>query len=104
MSAVIAFYADAQDRLCMEGHACALPGRPGWLLAYGTIGRCTASLAERCVAIDVRAIVGAPERVVRHCGRERCTVTLALADGGTVRIALDVTAERAEAAIRKAGV
>lgn len=103
MSACIAYYADALGRLCMEGHACALPGRPCWIVAYGTIGRCTASPADRCVAIDVRAIVGAPERVVCRCGRERCTVTLALDAGGMVRVALDVTAERAEAAIRKAG-
>jgi len=102
VSAPIAYYADGQDHLCIEGCAYPVAGWPYWILAYGTIGTCTASAADRCVAVDVRAITGPPERVVRHDGRERSTITLGLADGGTVRIALDTPVLDLEYAIRRA--
>ena len=98
----IASYEDAYDHLCIEGHAQPAPNRPHCIMAFGTIGNKVQSAADRPVVVDVRAIVGKPERKVRHDGHgwERCELTLALSDGRTIRIGLDATLESVEAAIR----
>jgi hypothetical protein len=98
----IAHYEDAQDHVCVEGHAQPAPNRPHCIMAFGTIHAKAQSQADRPVVIDVRAIVGKPRRVAPYSGkgRERCALTLALPNGRTIRVGLDATLESVEAAIR----
>jgi hypothetical protein len=98
----IAHYEDAQDHVCVEGHAQPAPNRPHCIMAFGTIGNQVQSAADRPVVIDVRAIVGKPRRVAPYSGKgwERCELTLALSNGRTVCVGLDATLESVEAVIR----
>jgi hypothetical protein len=98
----IAHYEDAQDHVCVEGHAQPAPNRPHCIMAFGTIHAKAQSQAERPVVIDVRAIVGKPRRKAPYSGHgwERCELTLALSNGRTVCVGLDATLESVEAAIR----
>ena len=80
----------------------AVRGQPGHVCAFGTIETKVRGIADRPVVFAIRAVLGAPERVVREDGRERCVVTLALANGRTIRIGLDAPREAVEEAIRKA--
>ena len=98
----IAHYEDAQDHVCVEGHAQPAPNRPHCIMAFGTIHAKAQSQADRPVVIDVRAIVGKPRRKAPYSGHgwERCELTLALSNGRTVCVGLDATLESVEAAIR----
>ena len=98
----IAYYEDAQDHVCVEGHAQPALNRPYCIMSFGAIGNQVQSAADRPVVIDVRKIVGKPRRVAPYSGkgRERCELTLALSNGRTVCVGLDATLESVEAAIR----
>ena len=98
----IAHYEDAQDHVCVEGHAQPAPNRPHCIMAFGTIHSKAQSQADRPVVVDVRAIVGKPRRKAPYSGHgwERCELTLALSNGRTVCVGLDATLESVEAAIR----
>lgn len=99
---MIAFYADALSHSMVEGFVCVMRGRPHHIGAFGTIETKVRGIADRPVVFAIRAVLGAPERVVREDGRERCVVTLALANGRTIRLGLDAPREAVEEAIRKA--
>ncbi len=99
---MIAFYADSLEHSMLEGCATVARGRPGHVCAFGTIETKVRGIADRPVVFAVRAVLGAPERVVGHTGRERCVVTLALSNGRTIRLRLDAPREAVEEAIRKA--
>ena len=99
---MIAFYADSLEHSMLEGCATVARGRPGHVCAFGTIETKVRGIADRPVVFAVRAVLGAPERVVGHTGRERCVVTLALANGRTIRLGLDAPRQAVEEAIRKA--
>ena len=98
----IAHYEDAQDHVCVEGHAQPAPNRPHCIMAFGTIHAKAQSQADRPVVVDVRAIVGKPRRKAPYSGHgwERCELTLALSGGRTICVGLDATLESVEAAIR----
>jgi hypothetical protein len=98
----IAHYEDAQDHVCIEGHAQPAPNRPHCIMAFGTIHAKAQSQADRPVVIDVRAIVGKPRRKAPYSGHgwERCELTLALSGGRTICVGLDATLESVEGAIR----
>jgi hypothetical protein len=86
----------------VEGFACVMRGRPHHIGAFGTIETKVRGIADRPVVLDARRVTGAPERVVRQDGRERCVLTVALSNGRTIRIGLDAPRERVEDALRKA--
>lgn len=98
----IAYYDDAKDHVCTEGHAQPAHNRPHCIMSFGSIGNQVPSVAERPVVMDVRAIVGKLRRKVPYSGkgRERCELTLALPNGRTICVGLDATLESVEAAIR----
>ncbi len=99
---LIAFYADALEHSMVEGFVCVMPGRPRHVGAFGTIETKVRGIADRPLVLDARRVLGAPERVVRVDGRERCVVTLGLSNGRTIRIGLDAPRERVEDVLRKA--
>ncbi len=99
---LIAFYADSLEHSMVEGFACVMRGRPHHIGAFGTIETKVRGIADRPVVLDARRVTGAPERVVRQDGRERCVLTVALSNGRTIRIGLDAPRERVEDALRKA--
>jgi hypothetical protein len=99
---LIAFYADPLEHSMVEGFACVVRGRPHHIGALGTIETKVRGIADRPVVLDARRVIGAPERVVRPGGRERCVLTIALSNGRSIRIGLDATRERVEDALRKA--
>ena len=96
------FYADALSYSMVDGIATVVRGYPHHACAFGTIETKVRGIADRPVVLDARKVLGAPERVVREDGRERCVVTLALANGRTIRLGLDAPREAVEEAIRKA--
>jgi hypothetical protein len=97
-----AFYADALSHSMVEGFVCVMRGWPHHIGALGTIETKVRGIADRPVVLDARKVLGAPERRVREGGRERCEVTIALANKRTIRIGLDAPRETVEEAIRKA--
>ena len=97
-----AFYADSLAHSMVEGFALTMRGRPFHAGAFGTIETMARSRHDRPVVFDARRMIGAPERVVREDGRERCVVTLRLSGGRTKRIGLDVPREQLEGVLRKA--
>jgi len=99
---MVAFYADSLVHSMLEGYAAVLRGRPHHVGAFGTIETMVRTLHDRPVVLDARTVIGAPERIVGHNGRERSEVTVALGDGRTVRIGFDVPRDRFEDALRKA--
>jgi hypothetical protein len=99
---MVAFYADALSHSMVEGFAMPARGRPGHVYAFGTIETMARGTVDRPVVFAVRAMLGAPERVVCQDGRERCEVTLALSNGRTARIGLDAPRERVEDVLRRA--
>ena len=96
------FYADALSYSMVDGIATVVRGYPHHACAFGTIETKVRGIADRPVVLDARKVLGAPERVVREDGRERCVVTLARSNGRTIRIGLDAPRETVEEAIRKA--
>lgn len=99
---MIAFYADSLEHSMLEGHSQAMRGRPFHVGAFGTIEAMVHGTADRPVVFDARRVIGAPERVVREDGRERCVVTLELSRGRTVRLGLDARRDQVEATLAKA--
>ena len=99
---LLAFYADSFAHSMVEGYAAIVRGRPHHLGAFGTIKTKVRETADRPVVLDARKVIGAPERVVRDDGRERCVVTLALTNGRTIRIGLDAPSDRVAEVLRKA--
>jgi hypothetical protein len=99
---MIAFYADSLEHSMLEGFAYVARGRPHHVCAFGTIETMVHGRADRPVVFDSRQVLGASERVVRDGHPERCELTLALRNGGTVRIGLDAPRERVEEVLRKA--
>lgn len=99
---LFAFYADSFAHSMIEGYAAIVRGRPHHLGAFGTIETKVRETADRPVVLDARKVIGAPERVVRDDGRERCVVTLALTNGRTIRIGLDAPSDRVAEVLRKA--
>ena len=97
-----ALYADALSYSMFEGFVCVMRGWPHHIGAFGTIETKVRGIADRPVVLDARKVLGAPERVVCQDGRERCEVTIALANKRTIRIGLDAPRETVEEAIRKA--
>ena len=97
-----AFYADSLAHSMVEGFAQAMRGRPFHVGAFGTIETMVRTPHDRPVVFDARRVIGAPERVLREDGRERCVVTLGLSRGRTARIGLDVPRELLEGVLRKA--
>jgi hypothetical protein len=96
-----AFYADVHEHSMIEGYAEAMRAYPHHVRAFGTIGT-NAGKPDRGLVFDARRVLGAPERVVRQDGRERCVLTVALSNGRTIRIGFDAPRERVEDALRKA--
>lgn len=99
---LVAFYADALGHSMIEGYGAPARGRPNYVSAFGTIETKVRRPADRPVVFDARAVLGAPARVVREDGRERCVVTIALPNGKTLLIGLDAPCHVIEDAIRKA--
>ena len=97
-----AFYADALSYSMFDGIATVVRGYPHHACAFGTIEGKVRGTPDRPVVFDARKVLGAPERRVREGGRERCEVTIALANKRTIRIGLDAPREAVEEAIRKA--
>jgi len=87
----------------VEGSMSVIRGRPHHVGAFGTIETMVRTPHDRLVVFDVRRVLGAPERVLRHHGRERCEVTLRCAGGRVVRVGLDALRDSVEDALRKAG-
>ena len=97
------FYADSLAPSMVEGSISAVRGRPHHLGAFGTIETMVRTPHDRPVVFDVRRVLGAPERILRHDGRERCEVTLRCTGGRVVRVGLDALRDSVEDSLRKAG-
>ena len=98
-----AFYADSLAHSMIEGSMSVIRGRPHHVGAFGTIETMVRTPHDRPVVFDARRVIGAPERILRHDGRERCTVTLRCAGGRVVRVGLDALRDSVEGALWKAG-
>ena len=98
-----AFYADSLAHSMIEGSMSLIRGRPHHVGAFGTIETMVRTPHDRPVVLDARRVIGAPERILRHDGRERCEVTLRCAGGRVVRVGLDALRDSDEGALRKAG-
>jgi hypothetical protein len=98
-----AFYADSLAQSMIEGSVSVIRGRPHHVGAFGTTETMARTPHDRPVVFDARRVIGAPERILRHDGRERCTVTLRCAGGHVVRVGLDALRDSVEDALRKAG-
>jgi hypothetical protein len=98
-----AFYADSLAHSMIEGSMSLIRGRPHHVGAFGTIETMVRTPHDRPVVLDARRVIGAPERILRHDGRERCEVTLRCAGGRVVRVGLDALRDSVEGALRKAG-
>jgi hypothetical protein len=96
-----AFYADVHEHSMIEGYVEAMRAYPHHVRAFGTIGT-NAGRPDRGLVFDARRVLGAPERVVRQDGRERCEVALRVVRALTARIGLDAPRDQAERAIGKA--
>lgn len=103
LTGMTAFYADSLAHSMVEGSMSVIRGRPHHVGAFGTIETMVRTLHDRPVVFDVRRVLGAPVRVLRHDGRERCEVTLRCAGGRVVRVGLDALRDSVEDALRKAG-
>jgi len=97
-----AFYADSLAHSMIEGSMSLIRGRPHHVGAFGTIKTMVRTPHDRPVMFDARRAIGAPERVLREDGRERCEVTLRLSRGRTARVGLDAPREQLEGVLRKA--
>lgn len=95
-----AFYADSLAHSMIDGSMSLIRGRPQHVGAFGTIETMVRTPHDRPVVFDARRVIGAPERILRHDGRERCEVTLRCAGG---RVGLDALRDSVEGALRKAG-
>lgn len=100
---ITAFYADSLAHSMIEGSMSVIRGRPHHVGAFGTIETMVRTLHDRPVVFDVRRVIGAPERILRHDGRERCEVTLRCAGDRIIRVGLDALRDSVEDALRKAG-
>ena len=98
-----AFYADSLAYSMIEGSISMIRGRPHHVGAFGTIETMVSTPHDRPVVLDARKVIGAPERILRHDGRERCEVTLQCAGGRIVRVGLDALRDSVEDALRKEG-
>ena len=98
-----AFYADSLAHSMIEGSMSLIRGRPHHVGAFGTIETMVGTPHDRPVVFDARRVIGAPERILRHDGRERCEVTIRCAGGRVVRVGLDALRDSVENALRKAG-
>jgi hypothetical protein len=98
-----AFYADSLAHSMVEGSMSVIRGRPHHVGAFGTIETMVRTPNDRPVVVDARRVIGAPERILRRDGRERCTVMLRCAGGRFVRVGLDALYDSVEDALRKAG-
>ena len=98
-----AFYSDSLAHSMIEGSMSVIRGRSHHVGAFGTIETMVRTLHDRPVVVDARKVIGAPERILRHDGRERSVVTLRCAGGRIVRIGLDAPRDSVEDALRKAG-
>lgn len=103
LTGMTAFYADSLAHSMVEGSMSVIRGRPHHVGAFGTIETMVRTPNDRPVVFDVRRVLGAPERILRHDGRERCEVTLRCAGGRVVRVGLDALRDSVEDALRKAG-
>jgi hypothetical protein len=103
LTGMTAFYADSLAHSMVEGSMSVIRGRPHHVGAFGTIETMVRTPHDRPVVFDVRRVLGAPARVLRHDGRERCEVTLRCAGGRVVRVGLDALRDSVEDALRKAG-
>ena len=102
---MIAFYGESPVHSMAKGLAVVMRGRPHFIGVFGTIETKVRSMADRPVAMDTRAIIGAPDRVTRDgIDVGRCVVTLALSNGRTIRIGVDAPRDAVESAILKARV
>ena len=97
-----AFYADSLAHSMIEGSMSLIRGRPHHVGAFGTIETMVRTPHDRPVVFDARRVIGAPECILRHDGRERCVVTLRCA-GGIVRVGLDALRDSVKDALRNAG-
>lgn len=97
---LVAFYAPSLGYSMIAGYAQRARGRPFHIVAFGTI-ETLARREDLPVVLDARAIVGAPERIVRQDGRERCALTVRLRCGRTERVGLDAPRSQVEETLRK---
>jgi hypothetical protein len=97
-----AFYADSVAHSMIEGSISVIRGRPHHVGAFGTIETMAHTPHDRPVVLNARKVIGAPKRILRHDGRERCEVTLQCAGDRLVRVGLDALCDSVEDALRKA--
>jgi hypothetical protein len=97
-----AFYADCLAHSVIEESISVIRGRPHHVGAFGTIETMVRTPHDRPVLVDAHKGIGAPERILRHDGRERCEVTLRCAVGRIARVGLDALCDTVEVALRKA--
>ena len=97
-----ASYADSLAHSMIDGSISVIRGRPHHVGAFGTIETMVHTPHDRPVLLDARKVIGAPERILRHDGRERCVVTLRCAGGRLVSVGLDALCDSVEVALRKA--
>jgi hypothetical protein len=97
-----AVYADSLAHSMIEGSISVIRGRPNHVGAFGTIETMVRTPHDRPVVVDARKVIGAPERILRHDGRERCVVTLRCAGGRIACVGLDALCDSVEVALRKA--
>jgi hypothetical protein len=98
----IAFYADSLAHSMIDGSISVIRGRPHHVGAFGTIETMVHTPHDRPVVLDACKVIGAPERILRHDGRERCVVTLRCAGGRLVSVGLDALCDSVQDALRKA--
>jgi hypothetical protein len=103
LTGMTAFYADSLAHSIIEGSMSVIRGRPHHVGAFGTIATMVRTPHDRPVVLDARRVIGAPERILRNDGRERCEVTLRCAGGRVVRVGPDALRDSVKGALRKAG-
>ena len=98
-----AFYADSLAPFIIDGSISVIRGRLHHIGGFGTTETMARTRHDRPVVLDARRVVGTPERILRHDGRERCEVTLQYVGGRIVRVGLDALRDLVEDALRKEG-